>query len=607
MCGIFSAVSLGNPFERDDFNNFKKATDLVSYRGPDAAGYKTFQVKDSLTENSFDIFFGHRRLSIIDLREDGNQPMENKGVFIIFNGEIFNYLELKDELVKNNILFKTNSDTEIILKIYEIFGPKGFSKFNGMWSFLIYDSNKKLIIASRDRFSIKPLFWTRIGEKLFFASEIKQLLPFLPHLDINKKTVGIYILQGLMDNSSETFFSGIERLEPKSNLIINLKTGKIDKEQYWDYHFNTIPQKNITESFMELFYDSVRMRLRSDVELGALLSGGLDSSAISIVARKMLGENFKTFTVISDDKKSNEERFVDIVTSSKSIKNKKLLLKSSNIKENFNKVIYQQDEPFASFSVIAQYSILEKIKKETDITVLLSGQGGDEVLMGYIRYFFFYLRKLHSSKNYIDLIKEVFASIIYRTMITQWRISSAKRYIPNIVSKDKNFLLINSGLVKTWEHQSMIESQKNDIDKFSVPILARYEDRNSMAHSIETRLPFLDHRLVEFLLNIDVKYKVKNGWNKYILRKSFSEMPNKIRWRRDKKGFTVPEGLWLKNDFRDDIYDCFKKSWLDKAGIIREDYFIKYYNDYLSGSRRIHDFDISRIYITEKWMRNYFS
>lgn len=607
MCGIFSAVSLNNPFDREDLINFKNATDLVSYRGPDAAGYKTFQIKDNLTENSFDVFFGHCRLSIIDLSEDGNQPMENNGVTIIYNGEIFNYLELKEELKRNNVLFKTNSDTEVILKIYEIYGTQGFSKLNGMWAFILYDSNKKLLIASRDRFSIKPLFWTRNGDKLFFASEIKQLHQFLPHLDINKRTVSLFILQGLMDNSSETFFNGIERLESKSNLIINLTTGKISKEQYWDYEFKTISENQISESFMELFYDSVRMRLRSDVELGALLSGGLDSSAISIAAREMIGDNFKTFTVVSDNKKSNEERFADIVTKSKSIKNKKLFLRISTIKENFDKVLYHQDEPFASFSVIAQYSILEKIKKETDIVVVLSGQGGDEVLMGYLRYFFFYLRKLYSSKKYIELFKEVCASIIYRTMITQWRLSAAKRYLPNIINSDKNFLLINPELVKTWEHSSLIESQKNDIDKFSVPILTRYEDRNSMAHSIETRLPFLDHRLVEFLLGIDVKFKVKNGWNKYILRKSFKEMPNEIRWRRDKKGFTVPEELWLKNDFKDDIITNFKKSRLEEAGIIRGDYFIDYYKDYILGSRRIHDSDISRIYITEKWMKNYFS
>ena len=191
---------------------------------------------------------------------------------------------------------------------------------------------------------------------------------------------------------------------------------------------------------MELFYDSVRMRLRSDVELGALLSGGLDSSAISIAAREMTGDHFKTFTIVSDDKKSNEERFADIVTMSKSIKNKKLFLGSSTVKGNFDKVIYHQDEPFASFSVIAQYSILEKIKKETDIIVVLSGQGGDEVLMGYLRYFFYYLRILYSSKKYIELLKEVFASIIYRTMIMQWKISSAKRYLPSIINKDKKLL-----------------------------------------------------------------------------------------------------------------------------------------------------------------------
>lgn len=607
MCGIFSAISLDRPFYKEDLVKFQNATNIIAYRGPDAVGYRTFQVHDNLPGDSYNVFFGHRRLSIIDTTEESNQPMEDDGVTIIFNGEIFNYVELKDELKQLGFKFVTNSDTEVILKIYKHYGSKGFNKLNGMWAFIIYDSNKKLLIASRDRFSIKPLYWLRNGDKLYFASEIKQLKDFLIHLKFNKRTINQFLLQGLMDFSPETFFDGIERLDAKSNMIVNFVTGEISSECYWDYNIISIPENQIYEKFLELLFDSVKIRLRSDVELGALLSGGLDSSAISIAARTMVGENFRSFTVVSDDQKSNEEIFADIVTQSKSIKNKKLLLNSSTIKDNFENVLYHQDEPFAGFSVIAQYSILEKIKKETDITVVLSGQGGDEVLLGYLRYFFFYLRYLNQNKKYFELTKEIIASIINRTMIMQLQLSTAKRYLPNAIMRDKDFLINSPELVKNWGHSNLIESQKNDLDKYSIPILARYEDHNSMAHSIETRLPFLDHRLVEFLLGIDIKFKVKNGWNKYILRKSFNLMPNKIRWRRDKKGFTVPEEHWLKFDFKDDIIGHFKKSKLEEAGIIRGDLFINYFQNYLSGNRRIHYSDISRIYITEKWMKKYFN
>ena len=172
-----------------------------------------------------------------------------------------------------------------------------------------------------------------------------------------------------------------------------------------------------------------------------------------------------------------------------------------------------------------------------------------------------------------------------------------------MIKKEKKFLLINTELMNTWDYHDLKNSQINDIDKFSVPILTRYEDRNSMAHSLEIRLPFLDHRLVEFLLSIEVRFKIKNGWNKYILRKSFIDMPNKIRWRRDKKGFSLPEELWLKNDFKDDIIKNFKHSSLEKVGMIHGDSFLNYYYSYLAGNSMIHNFDISRVYIAEKWAK----
>lgn len=607
MCGIFSAISLSDPFNTKDYNKFKEATDLVSYRGPDANGYRVFKTDENITGDAFNLFFGHRRLSIIDLSDEGNQPMESNGNTIIYNGEIFNYLELRDELMNQNVIFKTNSDTEVILKIYEIYGSLGFKKLNGMWAFIIYDSNKKLIIASRDRFSIKPLFWIKATNKIYFASEIKQLVNLLSTIVMNKSTMNRFIIQGLLDINPETFYNGIERLEAKHNLIINLLTGKITNQKYWDYELDSIRDNEIYERFITLFNDSVRIRLRSDVELGALLSGGLDSSAISIAGRKIVGDEFMTFTVISDSKKISEEKFADIVTSSATIKNKKLLLASSTVRDNFDKVLYYQDEPFAGFSMIAQYSILEKIKNETNIIVVLSGQGGDEVLLGYLRYFFFNLKKLYTSKRYISLIKEILGSLLSRTILLQWKTSAAKRYLPNLVVKGKSFILDEFELERTWDHSNLSNAQSNDIDKYSIPILTRYEDRNSMAHSLETRLPFLDHRLVEFLLSLDVKYKIKNGWNKYILRDSFSDLPASIRWRRDKKGFSVPEGDWLKYDFKDDILFNFKKSLLEEAGLINGINFIDYYKDYLAGNSRINDFDISRVYIAEKWMKKNFS
>lgn len=607
MCGIFAALSLKEPFNQSDFKVFKDATDLVTHRGPDAAGYRVFNFNDELNTESFNLFFGHRRLSIIDLSADGNQPMEDDGVTIIFNGEIFNYVELREELIRKNVVFKTKSDTEVILKIYKHYGPESFDKLNGMWAFILYDSRKKLLVVSRDRFSIKPLFWTQTGDKIYFASEIKQLVKIIPSKSINKKIMSLFLLQGVLDINDETFIEGVNKIEPKHNFFIDLMNGEKIQKKYWDYRHIEIPENNVSEMFLDLLSSSIKIRLRSDVNLGALLSGGLDSSAICIIGQELAVKEFKTYTVISDEKKYSEEKFADVVINEKGIQNEKLLISGDSIRNNFDVVLKCQDEPFINFIVMAHYTMLEKIKKESDITVILSGQGGDEVLMGYLRFFFLYLKNLHSQKQYLILIKEILASLIFRTVLMQWQISAAKRYIPKMLKEDKNFLMVNTKLENTWNSSDLMNTQINDIDHYSVPILTRYEDRNSMAHSLEIRLPFLDHRLVEFLLSLKVELKIKNGWNKYILRKSFVDMPKKIRWRRDKKGFSLPESVWLKEEFKSDIFNSFLKSKLEDEGILSGKKFIDYYREFLNGNKRIHNFDVSRVYIAEKWAKNFFN
>ena len=289
------------------------------------------------------------------------------------------------------------------------------------------------------------------------------------------------------------------------------------------------------------------------------------------------------------------------------MRNEKLFISRDNIRENFESVIKHQDEPFLNFIVVAHYTILQKIKNETDITVVLNGQGGDEVLAGYLRFYFFYLQYLYDGKNYFPLLKELLGSIYNRTVLMQWSRAGAKRYLPRLSKNEKNFILVREERENTSNFNNLNEAQIANIDKYSVPTINKYEDRNSMAHSLEVRLPFLDHRLVEFLLNIKNDMKIKNGWNKYILRKSLYEIPKEIRWRKDKKGFVLPESDWFKNDFRQDIISSFNKSRLEEFGIIRSDYFLEKYNSYLNGNNRIHNLEISRVYIAEKWMRQFFN
>lgn len=607
MCGIFGAVNFTSYFNNNDYLKYISLTDLVSYRGPDASSYVGINHCDNVkSENRFNIFLGHRRLSIIDLSKDGIQPMEDNNIFIVFNGEIFNYIELKEELIQKGVIFKTKTDTEVILKLYEINGEKSFNKLNGMWAFIIVDLIKKRVVVSRDRFSIKPMYFCKNEDSLFFASEIKQLIPLLNIKEINNDVMHKYLKQGLVDYNNNSFWEGIKKIPPKENMIIDLISKKIDHIPYWDYSINEIKdEENALEEFRSIFIDSIKIRLRSDVNIGALLSGGLDSSAISVLADNLTEKQFDTYSIISQNKKYSEEKFIDVLVSQKNISNHKLILEQEQILSHINEVIGHQDEPFGSFSIIAQYLIYKLIKENSDIKVVLSGQGGDELLLGYLKYFFFYLKQLIKNNDYLVLSREVLSSLLYRTVITQFKFNLGKRYIRSNQQNNLSFLLVNYELEKIWDVSTIRDRQKKDIDHYSVPNLNRYEDRNSMAHSIETRTPFLDHRLVNFCLSLGEQYKIKNGWTKYILRKSITELPKEISWRRDKRNFLIPEHYWIREELRIKIKDEFKNSILHQKGIIDKYLFLKYYDSFINGNNTIHYTDISRVYIAELWAKKY--
>jgi asparagine synthase (glutamine-hydrolysing) len=311
----------------------------------------------------------------------------------------------------------------------------------------------------------------------------------------------------------------------------------------------------------------------------------------------------RTFSIISNEKNVSEEKYIDILSLENNIKNQKLFFTDADVLSNVDKVLFHQDEPYGGFSVIAQYTIFELIKKNTDIIVVLCGQGGDEILLGYLKYFFFYLKILIKERRYVKVLQELLGSIFARTIVWQFRLNIAKRYMPYYMNTTNNYIKINGVLEENWQCNNIRQRQIEDIDKYSVPILTHFEDRNSSAHSLESRLPFLDHRLVNFLLSVNTALKIKNGWTKYILREAIHELPKRIRWRRDKKGFSVPDDNWLRVDLKEDILNTFKNSTLDKLGIIDQKKFIAYYNQFLNHSKTIYSNDISKVYIAEKWAR----
>ncbi len=610
MCGIFAAVSSEKIFDASDYKKFSGATELVSYRGPDSQGLLAMDSTTSQADNNqFNIFLGHRRLSIIDLSADGNQPMQRDDCYIVFNGEIFNYVELRDELKKIGHQFSTGSDTEVILRTYQQYGMKGFTNFNGMWAFVLVDLKNQKVICSRDRFSIKPLYYLQQNGNWYFGSEIKQLLPFLSEKKLQKQLAYQFLQQQLQEHTNETFFEGIKKAGAKHSLIIDLTTGKFNEEKYWDYELNAAVtnESDAIEKFHSLFVDSVKLRLRSDVTVGSLLSGGLDSSAITVLADSFQPGKFESFSVVNDNKKFSEENFVDELVKHNHILNSKLRFQSSQIPEHIDKVLFHQDEPFGSFSIVAQYLMFQQIKNEHDIKVILCGQGGDEIMMGYLKYFFFNLQNYKRNGRWDLIAKEILSSLINRTVLMQLEWNQMKRYLPGFAGKKNDFILLNGETENVWQFHSIVERQQKDIDLYSVPVLTHYEDRNSMAASIESRLPFLDHRLVNFLLSIPLNMKMKNGWTKYILRKSMTELPDSIRWRRDKKGFITPEEIWLKTQLTEMVKNEFTHSLLHEQGIINKEKFLNYYQDFLNGKSNTDYSLIFRTFIFEKWMKQHFN
>lgn len=612
MCGIFGAISTQDYFNDSDFHRFVGLTDAVTHRGPDDSGYLTFDLKRSCSAHParFDVFLGHRRLSIIDLSVAGHQPMtDGKGRWVIFNGEIFNFVELRTELASRGHSFSTGTDTEVILRVYDEFGERGFAKFNGMWALGIVDARAQRVVLSRDRFSIKPLYLLKQEGSIYFASDIRQLLPLLPNRHLNEEMMSAFLGQGLLNHTTETFFSGIIQCPPRTNCTICMRSGRIVEQAYWDFPPPAQEQKDekvISERFRELFLDSVRIRLRSDVSIGVLLSGGLDSSAITVAANQIGGGGVHTYSIVSDEEKFSETNFIDVLCKEYSIANFKIGFSVGDALQELLRVIDHHGEPFGGLSVVASFKILETIKQETDTRVLLSGQGGDEVLLGYSKFFFFYLSNLIRNRSYVSGLKEFLQSLFRGTVVRQFRLSEARRYLPVLDSLVGNgFLNLKHTRIPVWQCADLGRRQILDIERFSIPALTHYEDRTSMAHSLEVRHPFLDHRLVEFMLTVPAHLVLRDGWTKYILRQSFPELPNAIRWRKDKQSFTTPEEKWLRESLGNLIEYVFKESVLHDSGVLNATKFMESYRKYKNGSSVVAFGDISRTLIAELWARRF--
>lgn len=382
MCGISGILSKNQDAVSIDL--IEQTNDLIAHRGPDTFGYYFYK----------NLGLGHRRLAIIDLSEDGYQPMEYLDKYVlIFNGEIYNYIELKKNLSALGYVFKSKSDTEVILAAYDNWGMECVNHFNGMWAFAILDKEKDIVFICRDRFGVKPVYYCSTEDYFVFGSEIKQILPFFKKNVLDESIMVDYLTMGLEDHLESTFFKGVKKLLPAHSITVSLLDGSSRINKYFDLHrdYNIQNLSESIASFKKVFLDAIKIRLRSDVKVGTCLSGGLDSSAIAHYASKMYfeqtGEKLMAFHVVtSEDSKYNEVDYVEELLKDLPVELIKINVGPDLVRENIDKVIRSQEEPFGSPSVVLQFLLMNKAR-ELNCKVLLDGQGGDETLLGYERYY----------------------------------------------------------------------------------------------------------------------------------------------------------------------------------------------------------------------------
>ncbi|NBR15119.1 MAG: asparagine synthase (glutamine-hydrolyzing) [Crocinitomicaceae bacterium] len=506
--------------------------------------------------------------------------------WIVFNGEIYNYKEIKAELIQKGVQFSTSSDTEVILKSYDFYGEKCVEKFIGMWAFSIFNKEENCLFCSRDRFGIKPFYYINHNEEFFFSSEIKSLKTtpyFSSNLNLSQVNRGMQL--GWIGYKNETYFSGIQTLEPGHNLLFKDKNLSISK--YWSYPSTqtAIDTKEAVHQFKELFDNSLQLHVRSDVPIGATLSGGIDSSSIvSSLLKNKMSSNLETFSIYYDSTKGFDERPFIQTIEQKYPGQFQLNYYSpteQEIAKDFNAIANTMDFPLSGSSPISQYYVM-KLAKEKGIKVILSGQGADDYMGGYMHsYYRLYAewmkhfqfgklskgikdyKKIHEASNSKltnVLMKSALSSLMREDSIYKFEY---KNYLPFLGNKHndwQSFDNYSSGKLNEFHFALMNYS--------SLPTLLHYEDRNSMAHSIESRVPFLDHRLVELLFQFPDNLKINNGWTKFALRQSMEGvLPKEIQWRTDKKGFVTPgEILWLRGSLAHLLeIDYTQLSFLDKT------------------------------------------
>jgi asparagine synthase (glutamine-hydrolysing) len=533
---------------------------LLKHRGPD----------DEAFYSNGNASIGMTRLAILDLRK-GLYPLSNESdnLLLFYNGEIYNYPELSSELAANGHQYASMTDGEVIVHGFEQWGSGCFTKFNGMWAFALWDKNEQKLILGRDHFGIKPLYYYIDENLLAFSSEIRALFS-LPSIkkNPNKRTIYNYLVDGHHDQTEETFYDGIYRLMP-GHYAVARPDGSFEKFRYWEMpkvceETNREDMSQASERVRSLFVDAVRIRLKSDVPVGTCLSGGLDSSSIvSVIAalnggdKKSVGKRLQGFSACFPGDPIDESHFVKIAAQATGTDSHTVCPTALEFWRDLKEVVRTQGEPFVGASIYAGWRVMQ-LAKAHRVPVLLDGQGGDELFAGYLEYLGFYIQDLFRRGKIMTALKETFKSLDLTApmipLLFTYRLKVRKvirRYLNVAFSAQ---FAKNPDRLRIDLHSDLARMLWNDVTRHVLPSLLRYEDMNSMHFSIETRLPFLDPQLVEYVASLPIDFKIRDGWTKRIFREAMQGiLPEEVRRRRGKIGFETPQRKWFLAELADRI------------------------------------------------------
>jgi asparagine synthase (glutamine-hydrolysing) len=679
MCGITGIINL-NKKKTPIVSNMINMLDAIKHRGPDGEGLAFFhnstvipaarkefmfdfptknyhpkrRVED-LQNQGFSMAFGHRRLSILDTSPQGHQPMccSDETVWLTFNGEIYNYIEIRHDLEQKGHRFSTGTDTEVLIEAYKAYGTKCLDLFNGMFAFVLFDTGKNKIFAARDRTGVKPFYYVKNNDTFAFASEQKALLTLLfVDAKMNHKAVFDYFIFGAIEAETEGLFSGIFELKPSHFLTIDLNGFSENKsksenafkiERYFELKPNTTYEKYDELTFEkyrqkthDLVQNAIKLRLRSDVSVGSCLSGGVDSSTVVCTINELLrqanggdlnvqiGDKQKVFTSCFEDKNFDEQKWAKLVVDQTQADWHRTFPTREELTEDLETVIYAQDIPVFSSSTYAQFRVM-KLVKEQGVKVVLDGQGADELFGGYSPHYVGLWQELFRNFQFLELAKAMKATDKISNSVKFWTKSLLKyngvpqlsktaqnrfnlRYFNDLQYLNKDWIYENIDRYNEYAGQRIESlSQMLHYEYFDHPLkqLLKCEDRCSMWFGIESRTPFADDLdLMQHAFSMPSAYKIHNGTRKYILREAFkNSLPEPIYNRHDKMGFVTPTNQWMR-EMRPAIRPYFEQS---ESGIFNKKLLLKDFDKFFNPATSLENYRVFRFISFAVWEKVFFS